>query len=120
MADDAPLPPARAFAPAPHSPNGRSGWPTTSKARSKRECRPPRALSGTCSEAVHIVLLHQQRAMIGADYLARITLLADAAVLDPDGASAQPAHLGHRMRDEQQRAPFAEIVDPVEALALEG
>src|SRR6476661_3686356 len=72
-----------------------------------------------CRKAIDVVLLHQQRAMIIANDFARISLLADTAVLDPDGARAETPDLGHRMRDEEQRAGLAEAVDPVEALALE-
>src|SRR6185503_1453449 len=71
-------------------------------------------------EAMDVVLLHGERPIVRADDHARITLGADAAVLDPDGAIAQAAHLGRRVRHEQERALAAETVDPVEALALEG
>src|SRR5215211_5125900 len=83
-----------------------------------RPGRPPDPLYRR--EPLHVVLLDEGRAPVDAGDVGDAAGFADAAVVDPHRALAQPRQLTGRVADEEQRAGAAEIVDPVDALLLEG
>src|SRR5918993_2947111 len=90
---------------------------------STRRCGPGGPRSGKRSdrrEPLHVVLLDKGRAPVGAGDVGDAAGFADATVVDPHRALAQPRQLAGRVADEEQRAGAAEIVDPVDALLLEG
>src|SRR5262245_29024336 len=80
---------------------------------------PQRSWSGR-RETVHAVLFHACRPAVGANDLRHMARFTNPPVVDPEGVLAEPLELAGRMTDEQQRPAASELVDPVDALLLEG
>src|SRR4051794_10025276 len=93
---------------------GLAGEPGTCPLNRRRDSPPPESdphqeavlhrPSPGGREAMDVVFLDQEGTVIVADDLAGVTLLTDAAFLDPDRPRAEAPDLGHRMRHEKQRA----------------